>query len=94
VPELLGQSLLEGMAAGLPAICTSVASLPEVVVDGVTGYVVPPNDPAAIGGALERLFGRRELRLGLGCAGRDRVATFFSWERTVDRCLEAYEALG
>jgi glycosyltransferase involved in cell wall biosynthesis len=94
VPELLGQTLLEGMAAGLPAICTSVASLPEVVIDGVTGYVVPPNDPAAIGGALERLFSRRALRLGLGRAGRDRVVTVFSWQRTVDRCLEAYEALG
>ena len=44
VPELLGQTLLEGMAAGLPAIVTRVASLPEVVEAGVTGLVVNPND--------------------------------------------------
>ena len=37
MPELLGQTLLEGMACGTPGLCTSVASLPEVVEDGVTG---------------------------------------------------------
>jgi hypothetical protein len=42
VPEPLGQTLLEGMACGAPAICTRVASMPEVVEDGVTGFVVPP----------------------------------------------------
>src|SRR6266852_1910553 len=48
VPELLGQTLLEGMACATPAICTDVASMPEVVEDGVTGFVVPPNDPQAL----------------------------------------------
>src|SRR5262249_36032076 len=52
VPELLGQTLLEGMACGAPAICTDVASMPEVVEDGVTGFVVPPNDPATLGQRL------------------------------------------
>ncbi len=41
VPELLGQTLIEGMACGTPAVCTDVASMPEVVEDGVTGLVVP-----------------------------------------------------
>ena len=49
VPELLGQTLLEGMACGAPAICTDVASMPEIVEHGVSGFVVPPNDPASIG---------------------------------------------
>ena len=49
VPELLGQTLLEAMACGAPAICTDVASLPEVVDHGQTGLVVPPNDPLAQG---------------------------------------------
>ena len=52
VPELLGQTLLEGMACGTPAVCTDVASMPEVVEDGVTGFVVPPNDPRALGERL------------------------------------------
>ena len=58
VPELLGQTLLEGMACETPAICTNVASLPEVVEDGVTGFVVPPNDPAALGDRLETVSSR------------------------------------
>jgi glycosyltransferase involved in cell wall biosynthesis len=91
VPELLGQTLLEGMAAGLPAICTNVASMPEVVLDEVTGFVVPPNDPPAIERTLRRLVGQPELRSALGQAGRRRVETVFSWEQTVNRCLEAYE---
>src|SRR5215217_4465925 len=55
VPELLGQTLLEGMACGTPAVCTRVASLPEVVDDGVTGIIVPPNDPVALGAAIRWL---------------------------------------
>ena len=60
VPELLGQTLLEGMACETPAICTNVASLPEVVDDGVTGFVVPANDPAALGDRLQMF--RLDLR--------------------------------
>ena len=55
VPELLGQTLLEGMACGTPAICTDVASMPEIVEHGVTGFVVPPNDPAGLGERLSWL---------------------------------------
>ena len=55
VPELLGQTLLEGMACGTPAICTDVASMPEIVDHGVTGFVVPPNDPAGLGERLSWL---------------------------------------
>ena len=55
VPELLGQTLLEGMSCGLPGICTDVASMPEVVEDGVTGFVVPPNDPPALREKLQWL---------------------------------------
>jgi len=56
VPELLGQTLLEGMACEAPAMCTDVASLPEVVQSGVTGFVVPPNNP------------RRSAQSCAGCA--------------------------
>ena len=70
VPELLGQTLLEGMACGAAAICTDVASMPEVVEDGVTGFVVPPNDPAAIGERLAWLARHRERAAVMGAAGR------------------------
>jgi glycosyltransferase involved in cell wall biosynthesis len=91
VPELLGQTLLEGMACEAPAICTNVASLPEVVDDGETGFVVPPNDPAALGDRLQTLRLHPERVRAMGKAGRERVLERFTWDRVVRRCLEAYE---
>jgi glycosyltransferase involved in cell wall biosynthesis len=93
VPELLGQTLLEGMACGRPAICTNVASMPEVVVHGETGFVVPPNDPPALGRAVAALLHDRQLEGRMGAAGRQRVLTMFRWEQVVERCLEAYAAV-
>lgn len=90
VPELLGQTLLEGMACGTPAVCTAVASLPEVVADGATGFVVPPNDPPALRAKLEYLRDHPAAVAALGEAGRRRVLDRFTWPRVVERCLAAY----
>jgi glycosyltransferase involved in cell wall biosynthesis len=92
VPELLGQTLLEGMACGAPAICTDVASMPEIVVNGVTGFVVPPNDPASLGDRLSWLRAHPAEAASMGVAARGRVLASFTWARTVDCCLEAYSA--
>lgn len=92
VPELLGQTLLEGMACGAPAVCTRVASMPEVVEHGVTGFVVPPNDPAALGERLAWLQAHPTDALTMGAAGRQRVLDRFTWTGVVDRCLDAYRA--
>ena len=93
VPELLGQTLLEAMACGRPTICTNVASLPEVVVDGQTGFVVPPNDPAALGRAIDAVTRDPARAVEMGEAGRRRVLSTFRWEQVVDRCLDAYGTL-
>lgn len=90
VPELLGQTLLEGMACGTPGLCTSVGSLPEVVDHGKTGLVVPPNEPAALRTALERFRDNPTEAIALGAAGRKRVLSRFSWSAVVERCLSAY----
>lgn len=92
VPELLGQTLLEGMACGAPALCTRVASMPEVVEDGVTGFVVPPNDPASIGERLAWLSRNPYQAARMGAAGRERVLRHFTWDAVVSRCLAAYDA--
>jgi glycosyltransferase involved in cell wall biosynthesis len=94
VPELLGQTLLEGMACGAPAICTNVASMPEVVVDGVTGFVVPPNDPVALGQKLTWLAEHPVEARAMGEAARARVLEMFTWPAVVRRCLEIYRASG
>ena len=93
VPELLGQTLLEAMACGRPAICTDVASMPEVVVNGETGYVVPPGNPAALGAAIASVLADPDAADRMGARGRARVLEHFSWSKVVDRCLAAYRAL-
>ena len=92
VPELLGQTLLEGMACGTPAICTDVASMPEVVEDGVTGFVVPAHNVNALGQKLVWLREHPQEAIELGRAARRRVLEKFTWPRVVRRCLEIYGA--
>lgn len=94
VPELLGQTLIEGMACGAPAICTRVASMPEVVDDGVTGFVVPPNDPGALREKLVWLRDHPDQARTMGEAGRSRVLNVFTWPTVVRRCLEIYQSAG
>lgn len=90
IPELLGIVLLEGMACGAPAIVTDVCSLPEVVENGVTGFVVPPNDAGALREKIRWLREHPEEAARMGAAARRRVVDLFNWERVVDRCFEAY----
>ena len=92
VPELLGQTLLEGMACGAAGLCTDVASLPEVVENGVTGLVVQPNDPSALRGAIRWMLDNATETMRMGERGRERVLQRFTWRGVVRSCLEAYAA--
>jgi glycosyltransferase involved in cell wall biosynthesis len=93
--EGFGVACLEAMAHGRPVVATSVGGLLDLVVDGETGIVVPPRDPAALRTALERLLADPDLRRKLGSAGRDRARMHFSWETVTDATLAAYaEAAG
>jgi glycosyltransferase involved in cell wall biosynthesis len=92
VPELLGQTLLEAMACGTPVIGTAVASLPEVVAEGETGFLVPPNDAAAIRSKLERFRDHPDEAAQMGATGRRRVEERFTWTAVVNRCLDIYRA--
>jgi len=90
VPELLGQTLLEGMACGTPAICTDVASMPEVVRDQVTGFVVPPNNPGALGEKIQWLLTNPDRVRSMRGAARQHVLENFTWPAVVRRCLNVY----
>lgn len=92
VPELLGQTLLEGMACGAPAVCTNVASLPEIVDHGVTGFIVPPNAPEQLGAALRQIADDPERARAIGQQARQTVLDRFTWPQVVSRCLAAYTA--
>ncbi len=91
VPELLGQTLLEGMACGVAAVASDVASLPEIVRHEVDGFIVKPEVPA-LAEVLERLWANPELATSMGKAARDRVLQKFTWDDVVHRCLDAYGA--
>jgi glycosyltransferase involved in cell wall biosynthesis len=78
------------MACGRPTICTDVASLPEVVVHGETGYVVPAANPQALATAIATLQANPGEAERLGANGRSRVLDRFRWENVVDRCISAY----
>jgi glycosyltransferase involved in cell wall biosynthesis len=90
VPELLGQTLLEAMACGAPVLATNVASLPEVVEDGVTGFLVPPNDSVGLQAKLESFRAQPDRTTRMGAAARRRVEERFTWPAVVARCLGVY----
>ena len=92
IPELLGQTLLEAMACGTPAICTDVSSMPEVVEDGVTGFVVPAHDTITLGQKINWLREHPREAEEMGRAARRRVLEKFAWPAVVRRCLEIYAA--
>jgi glycosyltransferase involved in cell wall biosynthesis len=81
--ECLPIALLEAMASSLPAVCTSVGGIPEMVEDGVTGYLVPSRDPIALADRVVILLRSPELRRQFGVAARDRVNQSFSLRRSV-----------
>lgn len=79
---------LEAMATGLPVVATAVDGLPEGVLDGETGLLIPPSDSAALRDALARLLGDPTLATRLGAAGRERVRDHFAVERLLDEALD------
>ena len=88
--ELFGLALVEAMARGCPVIASDAASLPEIVTPEVDGLLVPPNRPEAIGAAILRLQNDPDLWARLARGARRTVEERFTWDRVVDRCLEAY----
>ena len=86
--DAFGLVLAEAGYFGLPAVSTRVGGIPEVVEDGVTGLLTPPDDPAALAAAISRLQGAPRLRRQLGDAARARVEARFS----VDRMAREFEA--
>ena len=90
--EGFGRANLEAMAAGLPIVSTNVGGIPEVVVDGESGILVPPHDPTALAEAIIRLAEDKNLRKKIGEAGRIR-AEDFSIHKMVNGVMEAYNEI-
>jgi glycosyltransferase involved in cell wall biosynthesis len=91
--EGLSRAIIEAMAYGVPPVVTDSGGSPELVVDGVSGLVVAANDSRALAHAIERLYGDSEFRARLGRAARDRIATDFRNEDTVQKTIALYQSL-
>jgi glycosyltransferase involved in cell wall biosynthesis len=93
VSELLGLVALEAMASGTPVVASRVGGLPEVVEDGVTGFLVPPGDVDALRERLDQLLRDPARAHRLGFNARERVLECFTWASVAERCLGAYASL-
>ncbi len=90
--EGFGLALLEAMLASLPVVASEVSSIPEIVEDGSTGLLVPPDDVPRLADALTRMLDDPELARGYGAAGLARARGEFSVAAMAERTIEVYEA--
>jgi glycosyltransferase involved in cell wall biosynthesis len=81
----------EAMAYGCAVVATSVGGLPDMVIDGETGLLVPPRDSVALREAIDRLVTDPELRRRLAAAARKRIIEICSWDRVIDATIASYE---
>ncbi|OLE31207.1 MAG: hypothetical protein AUI36_29800 [Cyanobacteria bacterium 13_1_40CM_2_61_4] len=78
--EALGLALLEAMAMGKAVVASAVGGIPEIVADGITGKLVPPEDPAVLSGAIIELLSHPERLIEGGRQGRNRIHSGFTVE--------------
>ena len=88
--EPFGITPLEAMACGTPVIGSAVGGIKDTVADGVTGFLVPPKDPAAVAQRLAELQHNAQRRQKMGAAGLSRVHRLYTWREVTDKLLQAY----
>lgn len=89
--EAVSRAALEWLASGRPVVATRVGGLPDLVSEGVTGFLVPPKNPHALAAAMRRFLVEPGLAETMGAAARRSHAERFTLERFADRTLEVYE---
>ncbi len=91
--EGLPRSIIEAMAMAKPVVATDIRGCREEVVDGETGFLVPPKDPAALASAIKRLLSDEELALRMGRAGRKRAEELFDEKKIIQKQIEVIKSL-
>lgn len=82
--------LMEAQSAGIPCVSTQVSAIPELIINGLSGLLVPPGDTNALSAALQRLITDPELRRSQGGAGRKRVRAEFDCTMGIDKLAEKF----
>ena len=88
--EGLPKALLEAASCGLPIVTYDVPGCREIVLDGVNGFIVPPNDEIALFSAVEKLLSNPGLRIFMGKAGRELVINEFSQEAVAEETIQVW----
>lgn len=91
--ESFGVAILEASACGKPVVVSNVGGLPEIVENGVTGFVVPARDAESAAQKILELINNKDLRLKLGQAGRERVVKNYDWEMCLQKMLDIYKSV-
>jgi glycosyltransferase involved in cell wall biosynthesis len=88
--DVLPTVILEAMASGVPVVSTTLAGVPELVEDGVTGFLAAPGDPIGLADALDKLLASRDLRRSCGETGRKRLEERFASARSAPALRERF----
>jgi glycosyltransferase involved in cell wall biosynthesis len=91
--EGLPIAVLEAMASGLPVVASAVGGIPEIVQDGITGKLVPPQAPVALAQSLREILANPEASKKMGKAGAERIRRNFSSQQMVNNMNEIYDEL-
>jgi len=91
--EGLGVVLIEAMELGLPIVASNVGGIPDVVVNGESGILVPEKDPVALADAIKRIESEPQFTASLLEGARNRIAECFTWDKIIERQIEAYKKL-
>ena len=90
--ESFGMVLIEAMACQTPVIGTNIGGIPEVISEGIDGFIIPAQDSNALALAISKILADKELATRMGCSGEAKVREKFTWDTRVDLTEEVFEA--
>ena len=91
--ESFGVSNLEAAACEVPQVASNIGGFPEIIEDGITGFLVEPKNPVAIAEKVTELINDESLRKKIGKAARKKVIAEFEWDKNVDQMISEYEQI-
>ena len=93
IKESFGVAVLEASACSKPVVVSNVGGLPEIVEDGITGFIVEKENPEVLAEALEKLILDIDLRIQMGKNGRNKVINEYNWKDSVAAMISIYESI-